>query len=109
MAYAGSAGARISDCLTPMAVPETARGPQWRLDSMKLITVSDSRYNGGVKAKRLYGSSTITTFWVYPEGHDELAIKVEVGGRTPGDRATAAKAKAEPILRKMLEVKGVSV
>ena len=32
---------------------------------MKLLTTSKSRYDGGVKAKQQYGSSTMTEFFVY--------------------------------------------
>jgi len=72
---------------------------------MKLKTFSKSRYNGGVKAKRQYGSSTITTFYVMrpeDEKRPELWVTVEVGGKTPGDRITAAKLKAEPLIRELL-------
>ena len=79
---------------------------------MKLITSSKNRYNGGVKAKRLYGSSTITTFYVLrpeDEHNPDLWATVEVGGKTPGERSTAAKVKAEPIIRKLLADKGIQV
>jgi hypothetical protein len=63
---------------------------------MKLVAKSFERYNGGVRAKRLYGSSTITRFYVFrPEDQadpSKWAI-VETGGPSPGERATAAKAK----------------
>ena len=74
---------------------------------MKLITCSKSRYNGGVKAKRMYGSSTITTFFVFrQEDQYEYSkwVEVEAGGKTPGERASAAKIKAEPIIRKLLNL-----
>ena len=74
-------------------------------DTMKLLTISDSRYNGGVGAKRRYGSSTLTTFWVYRvEDKDDydLHVKVTVGGRTPGERSTEAKRVAEPMIRDLL-------
>jgi hypothetical protein len=77
---------------------------------MNLKTVSKNRYNGGVKAKRLYGSSTITTFYVMrpeDEKKPEFWATVEVGGKTPGERATAAKAKAEPIIRELLTKAGI--
>lgn len=79
---------------------------------MQLKAFSKSRYNGGVKAKRLYGSSTITTFYVMraeDEKRAELWATVEVGGKTPGDRVTAAKAKAEPLIRELLNKKGIVV
>lgn len=79
---------------------------------MKLITVSKSRYDGGVRALRQYGSSTITTFIVLrQEDKDDPSrwATVEVGGRTPGERATAAKVKAEPIIRKRLADQGIEV
>jgi hypothetical protein len=77
---------------------------------MNLKTVSKNRYNGGVKAKRLYGSSTITTFYVMrveDEKNPQFWVTVEVGGKTPGERATAAKAKAEPIIRELLSKAGI--
>jgi len=79
---------------------------------MKLITFSQSRYNGGARAKRIYGSSTITTFIVCrPEDVNDSSLwaTVEVGGKTPGERATAAKAKAEPIIRELLSLRGCLV
>jgi hypothetical protein len=79
---------------------------------MKLITSSQSRHNGGVAAKRRYGSSTITRFFVMrPEDRQrpDLWATVEVGGRTPGERATAAKALAEPAIREKLAKAGIDV
>lgn len=79
---------------------------------MKLKAVSKSRYNGGVKAKRLYGSSTITTFYVMRPEDDkrpEMWVTVETGGKTPGERITAAKAKAEPLIRELLNKLGPTV
>ncbi len=78
---------------------------------MKLKAFSKSRYNGGVKAKRLYGSSTITTFFVMREQDEkkpELWVTVEVGGKTPGDRVTAAKVKAEPLIAALLIKHGLT-
>lgn len=80
--------------------------------AIKLVTHSKNRHNGGVRAKRLYGSSTITEFYVFrPEDKDIPSrwATVEVGGRTPGERATAAKAKAEPIIRELLAKEGVTI
>ena len=77
---------------------------------MDLKTVSKNRYNGGVKAKRLYGSSTITTFYVMrveDKNNPQFWVTVEVGGKTPGERSTAAKAKAEPIIRELLSKGGI--
>lgn len=31
----------------------------------KIVASSKERYNGGVRIKRLYGSSTVTRFWVH--------------------------------------------
>lgn len=79
---------------------------------MKLKTSSQIRYNGGVNAKRKYGSSTITRFFVFrpeDEHNSSLWATVEVGGKTPGERSTAAKVKAEPIIRKLLADKGIQV
>jgi hypothetical protein len=69
---------------------------------MTLVAKSFQRYNGGVRAKRLYGSSTITRFYVFrPEDRDDPNkwVIVETGGPSPGERATAAKAKGEEMLR----------
>ena len=79
---------------------------------MKLQVCSKERFNGGVKAKRQYGSSTMTTFWVFrPEDERNAGhwATVTVGGKTPGERATAAKIKAEPIIRAILEKEGIVV
>ena len=79
---------------------------------MKLQTASKERHNGSVKAKRQYGSSTITTFWVFRPEDERNANRwatVAVGGKTPGERATATKVKAEPIIRAILEKEGIVV
>lgn len=79
---------------------------------MNLVAKSMSRYNGGVAAKRQYGSSTITKFVVYrveDAKTPSLWVEVEVGGKTPGERLTAAKAKAEPLIQKLLSSKGITV
>lgn len=79
---------------------------------MQLKAISRSRYNGGVKAKRLYGSSTITEFFVFrpeDERNPSRVIIVEAGGKTPGERASAAKAKAEPMIRAILAKEGIEV
>lgn len=71
----------------------------------KLVAWSMSRYNGGVKAKRAYGSSTITRFAVFYAEHEhnpEKWVEVEVGGKTPGERKSAALKLA----RTLLEAKG---
>jgi len=69
---------------------------------MKLVAISMNRSNGGIRAKRRYGSSTLTTFMVMrPEDRDNPTRWVEikdVGGRTPGERATTAKTDAEPMI-----------
>lgn len=57
----------------------------------KLFATSIERYNGGVRIKRLYGSSTVTTFLVGEEGSDASTWKKIQGyGPTPGDRKTFA-------------------
>ena len=57
----------------------------------KIIAHSFERYNGGVRVKRLHGSSTVTRFYVYREGTDPKDWKVVEGfGPTPGDRKTDA-------------------
>ena len=69
--------------------------------SLKLKTLSIERYNGGVKAKRKYGSNCITKFAVYrpeDERNYSMHVEVETGWRTPGERATAAKVLAEPLI-----------
>lgn len=80
--------------------------------SIKLVAHSKNRYNGGIRAKRLYGSSTITEFYVFRPEDEHIPSRwaiVEVGGRTPGERATAAKVKAEPIIQELLAKEGISV
>jgi hypothetical protein len=77
---------------------------------MKLVTASKSRYNGGVRAKRLYGSACITTFYVFrPEDKDNPNrwVTIEVGGKTPGERSTKAKELAEPKIRELLAKEGI--
>lgn len=56
----------------------------------KIMCVSMSRHNGGAKAKRLYGSSTITRFMVWVEGDLPPHKEYEVGGATPSDRKAEA-------------------
>ncbi len=60
------------------------------MSNIKIEAVSMSRYNGGVKAKRQYGSSTITVFSVGIVGDINSRMDVEVGGLTPGERKTKA-------------------
>lgn len=65
-------------------------------DPDAIEATSTERYNGGVAAKRRYGSSTITVFYVHRVRDREDPsrwLKIEVGGRTPGDRKTAAIAE----------------
>ena len=59
----------------------------------KIIASSFQRYNGGVRIKRLHGSSTVTRFYVFREEDRNDASKwlvVEGFGPTPGDRKTDA-------------------
>ena len=57
----------------------------------KIFAVSQSRYNGGVRIKRLYGSSTVTKFLVGVEGSEPSSWReIEGFGKTPGDRKTDA-------------------
>jgi len=60
---------------------------------MKIIANSFERYNGGIKIKRLYGSSTVTRFYVYYEAdanNPKAWLEVEGYGKTPGERKTDA-------------------
>ena len=60
---------------------------------MKIIASSFQRYNGGVKVKRQYGSSTVTRFYVHQAGEEGEPLKWEVivgYGKTPGERKTFA-------------------
>jgi hypothetical protein len=78
--------------------------------NMKLIATSMNRYNGGVAAKRKYGSATMTEFIVMrPEdqSHPERWATVTTGGKTPGARATEAKRIGEPIVRENLRKLGI--
>ena len=78
---------------------------------MKLKTISMSRGNGGVAVKRRYGSSTLTTFYVFREGDEnnfERHVEVkDVGGKTPGERATRAKEIALPRIIELLKRDGI--
>jgi hypothetical protein len=57
----------------------------------RVFAVSKSRYNGGVRVKRLHGSSTVTRFLVGVEGSEPSTwVEVEGFGPTPGDRKTDA-------------------
>ena len=58
---------------------------------MKLEAISMERYNGGVAAKRKYGSSTLTDFIVRDKDNPTTRTLVKgVGGATPGERKTRA-------------------
>lgn len=58
---------------------------------MKLEAISMERYNGGVAAKRRYGSSTLTDFLVIDKDDPSFRLDVKgVGGATPGERKTRA-------------------
>jgi len=60
---------------------------------LKIVATSYERYNGGVRIKRLYGSSTVTLFFVHYARDAKNASawkKVEGYGPTPGDRKTDA-------------------
>ncbi len=55
--------------------------------------VSYERYNGGVKVKRLHGSSTVTRFYVYEDkdaNDPSKWLKVEAKGTGPADRKKIA-------------------
>lgn len=59
----------------------------------KIEAHSKERYNGGVRIKRLYGSSTVTRFWVrFADEADDPSrwLVVEGYGKTPGERKTDA-------------------
>jgi hypothetical protein len=59
----------------------------------KVEASSTERYNGGVRIKRLWGSSTVTRFYVHyaDDRHDPSKwMKIEGYGKTPGDRKTYA-------------------
>ena len=59
---------------------------------MNIFAHSQSRYNGGVKIKKQYGSSTVTVFLVGEEGSHPSTWKTISGyGKTPGERKTYAK------------------
>ena len=63
----------------------------------RIAAVSESRYNAGAAHKRVWGSSTITRFYVWWEGtangDASKAVIVEGCGATPGERMTHAKAR----------------
>jgi hypothetical protein len=80
--------------------------------AMRLVTTSMYRHNGGIRVKRTYGSSTVTTFNVHrPEDKDDPSrwVTVDAYGPTPGDRSTDAKRRAEPLIRAKLAEQGVKV
>lgn len=60
---------------------------------MSLVAVSFERYNGGVRVKRRWGSSTVTRFWVYRKedaSDPKKWLTITAFGRTPGERKTDA-------------------
>lgn len=63
---------------------------------MKLTATSMERFNAGAKAKRLYGSSTATTFLIATETGKHVWVRAY--GATPGARKTIAIAAAQPFL-----------
>jgi len=66
---------------------------------MKITLTSAERYNGGVRVKRQWGSSTVTHFWVEVDG--KLQKDKAIGyGKTPGERKTFAK---ERVLEKLVK------
>ena len=59
----------------------------------KLVAHSYERYRGGMHVKRIYGSGTVTRFYVFHAGDERNAnrwLQIETMGRTPGDRKTLA-------------------
>jgi len=57
----------------------------------RVEATSVERYNGGVRIKRAYGSSTVTRFLVGFAGSSaDTWEKIEGFGPTPGDRKTYA-------------------
>ena len=65
---------------------------------MKITLTSASRYNGGVKIKHQWGSSTVTKFYVEIDGVLQQG-KVTGYGKTPGERKTYAKQRVLAILK----------
>lgn len=67
--------------------------PNFQGSRRKIVAHSFERYNGGVRIKRQYGSSTVTKFYIYYAGDEKDPSKwkiVEGYGPTPGDRKTDA-------------------
>jgi len=57
----------------------------------KIFAQSESRYNGGARVKRQYGSSTVTKFLVGVQGSPASSwVEIDGYGKTPGDRKTFA-------------------
>lgn len=59
----------------------------------RIIATSYERYNGGARTKRMYGSSTVTRFYVHfaEDARDPSKWEeIEGYGPTPGDRKTHA-------------------
>ena len=60
----------------------------------KLFASSQFRYRASASEKRTYGGSTVTDFLVGVEGSNPSTwMKIRGFGRTPGERATFAKAR----------------
>ena len=56
---------------------------------MAIVLTSKSRYNGGAGIKRVYGSSTVTEFWVEVDGKLQPGT-VKGYGATPSERKANA-------------------
>ena len=69
----------------------THKQPAQSAPKQQLFAQSMERYNGGVRIKRQFGSSTVTVFMVGVEGSQPGTwVKIEGYGATPGARKTYA-------------------
>lgn len=56
-------------------------------EKSKLFATSLRRYNGGVRVKRAWGSSTVTTFLVgFRDRRPDTWMEIDAYGATPGER-----------------------
>ena len=69
------------------------RAQEAKRPSAKIEAHSYERYNGGVRMKRLHGSSTVTRFYVFftsDRADPNKWMSIDAYGKTPGDRKTYA-------------------
>lgn len=72
----------------------------------KLKLTSKERYRASADERRRYGGSTVTVFWAQPSDDPSTWFTVKGYGKTPGERKTYARRKAEEQLEESGEGRG---